>query len=115
MPPPSAIGKFGGDTDNWVWPRHTGDFSVFRIYAGKDNKPAEISDANIPYSPKKHLPVSMEGVEESDFTMVFGFPGRTQQYLTSYALDTYINKVNPKRIAMREQSLAIIDAAYGIR
>ena len=109
--PPSAIGKFGGDTDNWVWPRHTGDFSVFRIYADKENKPAEISDANIPYTPKKHLPVSMEGVEENDFTMVFGFPGKTQQYLTSYALDTYINKVNPARIAMREKSLEIIDAA----
>ena len=109
--PPSTIGKFGGDTDNWVWPRHTGDFSVFRIYAGKDNKPAEISDDNIPFTPKKHLPVSMEGVEENDFTMVFGFPGRTQQYLTSYALGTYINKVNPTRIAMREQSLNIIDAA----
>lgn len=109
--PPSAIGKFGGDTDNWVWPRHTGDFSVFRIYAGKDNKPAEISDENIPYSPKHVLPVSLEGLKEGDFTMVFGFPGRTDQYLTSYAVENYVNVLNPARINMRKESLAIIDAA----
>lgn len=109
--PPSAIGKFGGDTDNWVWPRHTGDFSVFRIYAGKDNEPAEISDNNIPYSPQHVLPVSLEGLEEGEFTMVFGFPGRTEQYLTSYAVDNYVNVLNPARISMRRESLAIIDAA----
>lgn len=109
--PPSAIGKFGGDTDNWVWPRHTGDFSVFRIYSNKENKPAAISDENIPYSPKSWLPVSMEGLEEDDFTMVFGFPGRTQQYLSSYAVKDYIETINPARIAMRKESLKIIDAA----
>ncbi len=109
--PPSDIGKFGGDTDNWVWPRHTGDFSVFRIYADKENNPADVSDDNVPYSPKKWLPVSMEGLEQGDFTMVFGFPGTTNQYLTSYAVDTYINKINPARISMREKSLAIIDVA----
>ncbi len=111
--PPSAIGKFGGDTDNWVWPRHTGDFSVFRIYADKNNEPAEPSDANMPYSPKKWLPVSMEGVQKDDFTMVFGFPGTTEQYLSSQAVTDYINIINPSRIEMRKQSLAVIDEAMG--
>lgn len=109
--PPSAIGKFGGDTDNWVWPRHTGDFSVFRIYANKDNQPAEPSIENVPYSPAKWLPVSMEGIEKDDFTMVFGFPGTTEQYLSSRAVEDYINVINPARIEMRKQSLSVIDAA----
>ncbi|MCT4580781.1 MAG: S46 family peptidase [Flavobacteriales bacterium] len=109
--PPSAIGKFGGDTDNWVWPRHTGDFSVFRIYANRSNEPAEPSVENIPYSPKKWLPVSMEGVQKDDFTMVFGFPGVTEQYLSSKAVEDYINVINPARIEMRKQSLSVIDAA----
>ncbi len=109
--PPVGIGKFGGDTDNWIWPRHTGDFSVFRIYADKNNKPAEIAVDNVPYRPDSWLKVSMEGVHENDFSMVFGFPGRTSQYLTSYEVDDYINIINPKRIAMRTQSLKIIDAA----
>lgn len=109
--PPSAIGKFGGDTDNWVWPRHTGDFSVFRIYANRDNEPAEPSIENVPYSPKKWLPVSMEGVKKDDFTMVFGFPGTTEQYLSSQAVEDYINVINPSRIEMRKQSLSVIDAA----
>ncbi len=109
--PPSAIGKFGGDTDNWVWPRHTGDFSVFRIYANKDNQPAEPSIENVPYSPAKWLPVSMEGVQEDDFTMVFGFPGVTEQYLSSQAVEDYINVINPARIEMRKQSLSVIDLA----
>ena len=109
--PPSSMGKFGGDTDNWIWPRHTCDFSVFRIYANKENMPSDISDENIPYSPGHHLPVSLEGIQENDFTMVFGFPGYTQQYLSSYAVEDYINIINPARISMRELSLSVIDAA----
>lgn len=108
--PPSAIGKFGFDTDNWVWPRHTGDFSVFRIYADKNNNPAEYSETNIPYTPKHHFPISLKGVKEGDFSMVYGFPGRTQQFLTSYAVDQKINKTNPARILMREKSLEVINA-----
>ena len=108
--PPSAIGKFGFDTDNWVWPRHTGDFSVFRIYANKENKPAEYSADNVPYKAKHHFPISLKGVKEGDFSMVYGFPGRTEQYLTSYAVDQRINKTNPARIMMREKSLEVINA-----
>lgn len=109
--PPSAIGKFGGDTDNWVWPRHTGDFSLFRIYAGADNEPADYAPENKPLKPIMHLPISMDGVEEGDFTMVFGFPGRTEQYLTTEAVEYVVETANPIRIHMRETSLAIIDAA----
>lgn len=109
--PPSAVGKFGGDTDNWVWPRHTGDFSVFRIYADANNSPAEYSDENVPYTPKHHFPVSVEGVKEGDFTMVFGFPGRTEQYLTSDAVTHVIDELNPMRISMRDISLDVINAA----
>lgn len=109
--PPSSIGKFGGDTDNWVWPRHTGDFSLFRIYAGPDNEPAKFDAANRPYEPETHLAVSVDGVKEGDFTMVFGFPGRTEQFLTTAAVEYIINEANPMRIAMRESSLGIIDAA----
>lgn len=108
--PPSSIGKFGGDTDNWVWPRHTGDFSMFRIYADKDNNPADISDDNVPYKPKHSFPIAMHDMQEGEFCMVYGFPGRTYQYLTSYALDYVMNKSNPSKIKMRETSLAIIDA-----
>ncbi len=106
--PPSNIGKFGGDTDNWMWPRHTGDFSVFRVYVGKDGKPAEYSPDNVPYQPKKHLEISLKGVEKNDFTFVFGYPGRTQQYLTSYAVDVLSNFDNPARIKMRDKRLEII-------
>jgi len=81
--PPNAIGKFGGDTDNWVWPRHTGDFSVFRVYAGKDNKPAAYAPENIPYVPLHFLPISFQNREEGDFTMVYGFPGVTEQHVVS--------------------------------
>jgi hypothetical protein len=112
--PPSALGKFGGDTDNWVWPRHTCDFSVFRIYADKDNNPSDVSDENVPYSPAHHLPVSLEGIKKDDFTMVFGFPGYTQQYLTSYAVKDYMEVINPSRIRMRELSLSVIDAAMAV-
>jgi tetratricopeptide (TPR) repeat protein len=109
--PPSSIGKFGGDTDNWMWPRHTGDFSMFRIYAGKDNKPAKYSESNIPYKPARSLPIYTEGVKQNDFTMVFGFPGTTKQYLTSFAVENIMNYTNPARIKMREKSLEIIDQA----
>ncbi len=109
--PPSGIGKFGGDTDNWVWPRHTGDFSIFRIYAGADNKPAEPSESNVPFKPRHVLPISLEGVKEGDFAMIFGFPGNTQRYLSSYAVEYVVDKADPMRIEMRRASLAIIDAA----
>ena len=108
--PPSSIGKFGFDTDNWVWPRHTGDFSVFRIYANKDNKPADYSKDNIPYTPKHFFPISLKGVKKGDFSMVYGFPGRTQQFLSSYAVDQTINRSNPARILMRDKSLEVINA-----
>lgn len=107
--PPSAIGKFGGDTDNWMWPRHTGDFSLFRIYAGKDNKPAEYSVDNVPYKPGKHFSVSMKGVEEGDFTMVFGYPGSTYQYVPSYHLEMLTETVNPKLIDVRTEKLKILN------
>ncbi len=107
--PPESIGKFGADTDNWVWPRHTGDFSLFRVYASPDNKPANYSEDNIPYTPKHFLPVSLDGVEEGDFTMVFGFPGRTNQYLPSPAVEEIVEKLNPAKISIRENALAIID------
>ncbi|MFK7756199.1 MAG: S46 family peptidase [Flavobacteriales bacterium] len=109
--PPDAVGKFGGDTDNWVWPRHTGDFSMFRIYADADNNPAAYSTDNKPYEPRQHLKVSLNGIEEGDFTMVFGFPGRTEQYLISDAVQYVMETANPMRIQMRDESLAIIDAA----
>lgn len=108
--PPSSIGKFGSDTDNWVWPRHTGDFAVFRIYADKDNKPAKYSEDNVPYQPKHSLPISLDGVEEGDFTLVFGFPGRTNQYLPAVAVEQITQKVNPSNIEIREKALEQIDA-----
>ncbi|MFV0500475.1 MAG: S46 family peptidase [Bacteroidales bacterium] len=105
--PPSNIGKFGGDTDNWMWPRHTGDFSMFRVYSNKDNKPAKYSKDNIPYTPKQHLKINIKGVEEGDFTFVFGYPGRTQQYLSSHAVDQIANFENPTRIKLRDERLKI--------
>lgn len=109
--PPSSIGKFGGDTDNWVWPRHTGDFALFRIYANSDNEPAAYSDENKPYQPAHSLPVSIKGVKEGDFTMVYGFPGVTYQYMPSDGVRYVTEVVNPIRIGMREKSLSVIDAA----
>ena len=108
--PPSSIGKFGGDADNWVWPRHTGDFSVFRIYANKNNEPADYSPDNVPYKPKYHLSISMKDVEQGDFTMVYGFPGRTSEYLCSYAVDMIMNESDPDRVKIREARLSIMDA-----
>ena len=102
------MGKYGGDTDNWMWPRHTGDFSVFRIYADQDNNPADISEKNVPYRPKKALAVNIQGTEPGDFTMVYGFPGRTQQYLHSEAVKLITGTLNPHSISMRDRSLAII-------
>ncbi|MBO4307059.1 MAG: S46 family peptidase [Bacteroidales bacterium] len=99
--PPSNIGKFGGDTDNWMWPRHTGDFSMFRVYAGDDNKPAPYSPSNKPYKPLKHLEISLSGVQEGDFTFVFGYPGTTQRYVTSDAVELDANIENPIRIDLR--------------
>jgi hypothetical protein len=107
--PPSFIGKFGGDTDNWVWPRHTGDFSVFRIYADKNNEPAEYSTDNIPYKPKKSLTISMKGENEGDFTLVFGFPGRTQEYLFSDAVDIIMNQSDPDKVSLRDKRLGIMN------
>jgi hypothetical protein len=107
--PPSSIGKFGADTDNWVWPRHTGDFSLFRIYAGKDNKPAEYSKDNVPLKPKHFLPISLDGVAENDFTMVFGFPGRTNEYLPSEAMKLTVEGQDPAKVSMRDAALKIID------
>ena len=106
--PPSSIGKFGGDTDNWMWPRHTGDFSIFRIYADKDNNPAAYSPENIPYKPKKHFTISTKGVKEGDFTFIYGFPGRTQEYIHSQAV-RYIEEVgDPHKIALRTIRLEIM-------
>ena len=112
--PPSAVGKFGGDTDNWVWPRHTGDFSMFRIYADGNNEPADYSESNVPFQPKHHFPVDLGGVKEGDFTMVFGFPGRTEQYLTSDAVTYVVENLNPARIDMRDASLAVVNAARAV-
>ncbi len=109
--PPTSIGKFGSDTDNWVFPRHTGDFSMFRIYANKNNRPANYSKDNVPYTPKHFLPVSLDGIEEGDFTMVFGFPGRTNEYLPAVAVEQITQKVNPSNINIREKALKVMDAA----
>jgi len=107
--PPSSIGKFGSDTDNWVWPRHTGDFSLFRIYADKNNRPAKYSKDNVPYTPKHFLPVSINGVEQNDFTMVYGYPGRTQEYLPSFAVEQIVNDLNPAKIEIRDKALKVAD------
>lgn len=109
--PNSAIGKFGGDTDNWTWPRHTGDFSVLRIYAGADNEPAAISGSNVPYKPTKFFKISARGVQEGDFTMVFGYPGTTNEYLTSYAIDQIASVEDPHKIKIRTAKLDVINAA----
>jgi hypothetical protein len=100
--PQQSIGKFGGDTDNWEWPRHTGDFSVFRVYADADNKSAAYSLNNKPYTPKKSLPISIKGVKNGDFSMVYGFPGRTDRYLTSHGVNLAIEKTNPTTVKLRD-------------
>lgn len=108
--PPSSIGKFGGDTDNWIWPRHTGDFSIFRVYANAQNNPAEYSQDNVPYHPKKHLTISLSGVKEGDFTMVYGYPGRTQEYVLSPAVDYIANVSDPYKVHLRTLRLDIMNA-----
>lgn len=109
--PPSNIGKFGGDTDNWMWPRHTGDFSVFRVYANKDNKPASFSKDNVPYTPKKFMTISLKEKNEGDFTFVFGYPGTTRQFLTSFAVDEVQNYEDPIRIKLRTEVLKVYNQA----
>ena len=109
--PPSNIGKFGGDTDNWMWPRHTGDFSMFRVYVDKEGKPADYSPDNVPYSPLKHLEISLKGVNEGDFTFVFGYPGTTRRYVTHDYVDLAANQENPVRIALRDIRLDHYNAA----
>lgn len=106
--PPQSAGKFGGDTDNWEWPRHTADFSMFRIYAGSDNKPAAFSDANVPLKPRHSLPISLKGVKQGDYAMIMGFPGRTNRYLTSYGVEQAISLEQPKIVDVRAKKLEIM-------
>ncbi len=108
--PPSSVGKFGGDTDNWMWPRHTGDFSLFRIYANKDNQPAKYSPDNVPYKPKKFFKISIKGVQPEDFTMVFGYPGRTQQFLPKQAIQQIMEQGDPDKIKIRDIKLRLLSA-----
>jgi hypothetical protein len=100
--PPQSIGKFGGDTDNWEWPRHTGDFSLFRVYADQNNKSATYAPSNKPYTPKKSLPISIKGLKNGDFSIVYGFPGRTDRYLTSYGVQMAVEKTNPTIVKLRD-------------
>ncbi len=111
--PPSSIGNFGEDNDNWIWPRHTGDFSIFRIYADKDNQPADYSPDNVPYKPRKALDVSLKGVEEDDYTMVMGYPGSTEQFLISDAVSIMLDISLPQKIKLRTKRLEIMDAYMG--
>ncbi len=106
--PPSSIGKFGADTDNWMWPRHTADFSMFRVYSSKDGKPADFSKENVAYKPKHHLPVSIKGVKENDFVMIMGYPGTTDRYLTSYGIKTALQYKNPTIVNIRDKKLEVM-------
>jgi len=106
--PPKSLGKFGGDTDNWMWPRHTADFSMFRVYADSNNQPAPYSPANRPFKPKKHLPVSVKGVKEGDYAMIFGYPGRTNRYEVASGLNLALSDVNPSIVNIREKRLSIM-------
>lgn len=107
--PPSSIGKYGGDTDNWMWPRHTGDFGMFRVYANKENGPADYSADNVPYKPKHHLPVSMSGVQENDFAMIMGFPGSTDRFLSSYGVKLAVDSEQPERVKVRRVKLDLME------
>ncbi|MGM0612433.1 MAG: S46 family peptidase [Bacteroidota bacterium] len=107
--PPSSIGNFGGDTDNWMWPRHTGDFSLFRVYTAPDGSPAEYSKDNVPMKPKHHLPISIDGVKPGDFSMIMGYPGGTDRYMTSFGIKQNLAKMYPTRIKIRRQKLDIMD------
>lgn len=117
--PPESIGKFGGDTDNWMWPRHTGDFSLFRVYTDPDGKPAHYAPENIPLKPKHYLPISLDGIQENDFAMVFGYPGSTNRYLTSHGVKLAIEETNPARVKIRRKKLDLMkegmDANAGVR
>ncbi len=106
--PPSSIGKFGADTDNWMWPRHTGDFSLFRVYTGKDGKPADYSEENIPLKPRHYLPVSLDGVREGDFSMIMGYPGSTERYMTSYGVKMALDVSNQTVVDIRDVKLKIM-------
>jgi hypothetical protein len=109
--PPSAIGKFGGDTDNWMWPRHTGDFAIFRVYMSADGKPSEgYNESNVPYKPLHYLPISIAGVEEGDFTMIMGFPGQTERYISSYGMLYKRDYFNPSIVTVLETQLVILKA-----
>ena len=107
--PPSSIGKFGGDTDNWMWPRHTGDFTLFRVYANENNEPAAYAETNKPYQPKHHLPVSLEGIKEGDYAMIMGYPGSTDRYLTSFGVEEAVTVEQPERIKIRRAKLDIME------
>jgi len=112
--PPSAIGKFGGDTDNWMWPRHTGDFSIFRIYAKPDGTPSKYSKDNVPLKVKYHLPISIKGVKKDDFTMIWGYPGSTDRYMTSYGIGETLNDINPAIIKLLGNSLDIMKVTMDV-
>jgi len=112
--PPSNIGKFGGDTDNWMWPRHTGDFSVFRIYADENNRPAKYASSNVPYTPKKHLSISLKGEQKDDFTFIFGYPGTTKEYIPSDEIRLITEVENPVRIKLRTLRLNTMKAAQNV-
>jgi hypothetical protein len=103
--PPESVGKFGGDTDNWEWPRHTGDFSIFRVYATPDGKPADFSTANVPLKPKAFLPVSIKGIKDGDFAMIYGYPGGTNRYETSYGIKLKNEVENPSLVGLRDMRL----------
>jgi len=117
--PPESVGKYGGDTDNWMWPRHTGDFSMLRIYADADNNPADYSESNIPYTPKRHLKISMDGVDQGDFTMVMGYPGSTDRFLSSWGIEQALALNNPSVVDVRDLKLrtmkAHMDEDLGVR
>lgn len=117
--PPSAIGKFGGDTDNWMWPRHTGDFSMFRVYTGPDGEPAEYNEANVPFKPAHHFPVSLQGVKEGDFAMVMGYPGSTDRFLSSHGVKLALDIEQPSRVKIRGKKLELMkqdmDASADVR
>jgi hypothetical protein len=106
--PPSSIGKYGGDTDNWMWPRHTGDFSMMRVYMGPDGKPAEYSKDNVPYAPKHFLPVSIDGVAKGDYAMIMGYPGSTDRYLSSYGVEQQLNVQQPNTVKIRAKKLELL-------
>ena len=105
----ASIGKFGGDTDNWMWPRHTGDFSIFRVYADKDGNPAAYSKDNVPLTPKHHLPISLDGVQKDDFTMIWGFPGSTERYMSSYGIDYNVDTFYPAIIDIFGTQLEVME------